>query len=93
MGAVEYVALLLGKYAGELSGIAHDLAHDDLVKRERGRRKAHRYLKHRLRALRWAIDRLEAVLPLVAGSSSDASPPAANDTRRPDPNDTSPAVV
>lgn len=79
MGAVEYVALLLGKYAGELAGVAHDLNHPDAYKRERGRRGAHRFLKNRLRALRWVIDRLEAVLPLVAGSSGDASSPAAND--------------
>lgn len=70
MGALEYVALLLGKYAGELATVAHEVNHDDAAKRERGRRKARRYLKNRLRALRWCIDRLEAILPAIVGEEA-----------------------
>lgn len=73
MGALSYVALLLAKYAGELATVAHEIHHDDPGKRERGRRRARRYLKHRLYALKWCVRQLEVVLPAVAGEQAEAN--------------------
>lgn len=60
--ALQHVALMLGKYSGELNGIALQLQSKNPEKRSRGRRRAVKWVKHRLPSLNWCMREAETLL-------------------------------